>query len=104
MEELLKDEVLKEIRSMGGKMLLHDEVETKPGIFDIVPIWEEVSENDVATPKELYEAVLKDNYHVDYLRVAIVSSRQRAPADIRRTNRRRSRRACRPLCSASLWA
>lgn len=73
MESQLKEEVLKEIRLMGGKMLLHDEVETKPGVYDIIPIWEEVSENDVMTPKELYQQVMREDYHVDYFRVAIVS-------------------------------
>ncbi|RSH87875.1 uncharacterized protein EHS24_000393 [Apiotrichum porosum] len=80
MESQLKEEVLKEIRLMGGKMLLHDEVETKPGVYDIIPIWEEVSENDVMTPKELYQQVMREDYHVDYFRVAITDEQAPLPA------------------------
>jgi len=73
METTLKDDVLKEIREHNGKLLLHDEMETKPGIFEVVPIWEEVDEEDVMTPKELYQRVINESYRVDYLRIAIVS-------------------------------
>lgn len=73
MEETLKQDVLREIRSGDGKLLLHDEVETKPGTYEIIPIWEAVEESDVMTPKELYKMVTDEAYNVDYLRVAVVS-------------------------------
>jgi len=72
MEETLKQDVLREIRSGDGKLLLHDEVETKPGIYEIIPIWEAVEESDVMTPKELYKMVTDEAYNVDYQRVAVV--------------------------------
>jgi hypothetical protein len=73
METQLKEDVLREIRQHDGKLLLHDEMETKPGVFEVVPVWEEVDESDVMTPKELYQRVICESYHVDYLRIAIVS-------------------------------
>lgn len=73
MEQALKQDVLKEIRAGKGRLLLHDEVETKPGNYEIIPIWETLDEKEVMTPRELYEAVVKEQYEVDYLRVAIVS-------------------------------
>lgn len=74
METTLKDDVIREIRAGQGRLLLHDEVETKPGTYEIIPIWEAVDESEVMTPKELYEGVVKEGYKVDYQRVAIVSS------------------------------
>ena len=73
MEEQLKEDVLQEIRRGDGRMLLHDEVETKPGVYEIIPIWETVGEDEVMTPKELYHGVMAEDYQVDYARVAIVS-------------------------------
>lgn len=73
MEVQLKEDILQEIRRGNGRVLLHDEVETKPGCFEIIPIWETVQEDDVMTPREMYEGAIQENYRVDYLRVAIVS-------------------------------
>jgi hypothetical protein len=56
--------------------LKHDEVETKPGAYEIIPIWEAVEESDVMTPKELYEMITKEAYQVDYERVAVVRDLQ----------------------------
>lgn len=80
MEVQLKDDVLKEIKQHGGKMLLHDEMETKPGSYEVVPIWEDVDPKDVMTPRELYEQVISEHYHVDYLRLAITDEQAPLPA------------------------
>jgi hypothetical protein len=92
MEATLKQDVLREIRSGEGKLLLHDEVETKPGIYEIIPIWEAVEESDVMTPKELYKMVTDEAYNVDYQRVAVVSCFAETYPDI--TDRRASSFAC----------
>jgi hypothetical protein len=76
MEQTLKQDVLREIRAGEGRLLLHDEVETKPGAYEIIPIWEAVEESDVMTPKELYEMITKEAYQVDYERVAVVRDLQ----------------------------
>lgn len=78
MENNLKEDVLRELRAGGNKLLLHDEMETKPGTYEIVPIWETIEEKDIMTPRELYEEVIKEKYQVDYLRVAIVSAASQA--------------------------
>ena len=72
MEKALKQDILHEIRRGDGRLLLHDEVENKPGQFEIIPIWETLDERDIMTPRELYDEVIKEGYQVDYLRVAIV--------------------------------
>ena len=73
MEESFKQDVLREVRAGGGRILLHDEVEERPGVFSIIPIWEEVSEEDIMTPRNVFELMVKEGYHVGYDRVAVVS-------------------------------
>lgn len=64
MEENFKRDVLKEVRAGGGRILLHDEVEDRPGVFTIVPIWENVEENDIMTPQQVFESAVKEGYKV----------------------------------------
>ena len=64
MEENFKKDVLREVRAGGGRMLLHDEVEERPGVFSIIPIWEEVSEEDIMTPRNVFELMVKEGYRV----------------------------------------
>lgn len=78
MEQQLKEDVLQELRRGEGRVLLHDEVETKPGNYEIIPIWESVQEDEVMTLKEMYEGVIKEKYQVDYARVAIVGYPRRS--------------------------
>ena len=47
MEENLKRDVIREVRAGEGRILLHDEVEERPGVFSIIPIWEHVEEKDI---------------------------------------------------------
>ena len=57
-------DVLKEARVGGGRILLHDEVEDRPGVFTIVPIWEHVEESDIMTPRGVFEKVASEGYKV----------------------------------------
>lgn len=82
MEEALKRDVLEEIRAGDGRLLLHDEVETKPGTYEIIPIWEAVDASDVMTPKELYQTVTSEAYNVDYQRVAVTDEQAPLPATL----------------------
>lgn len=66
-ERSLKEDVLREVRSKHGKLLLHDELETEPGIFEIVPQWEQVSEEDILTTNEVFELVAKEGFKVRQL-------------------------------------
>ncbi|WWC73457.1 uncharacterized protein I206_107427 [Kwoniella pini CBS 10737] len=79
MEAALKRDVIRELRQGEGRLLLHDEVETKPGVYDIIPIWETLDESEVMTPKELYESVINEGYKVDYVRVAITDEQAPLP-------------------------
>jgi hypothetical protein len=64
MEESFKKDVLRELRAGDGRILLHDEVEERPGVFSLIPIWEEVSEDDIMTPRNVYELMTKEGFHV----------------------------------------
>jgi hypothetical protein len=58
---------------------LHDEVETTPGHFEVVPIWETVDEKDIMTPRELYEQVQSEGYRLDYRRIAVTDEQAPLP-------------------------
>ncbi len=66
MEEKFKSDVIREVQAGNGRILLHDEVEERPGVFSIIPIWEEVSEDDIMTPRNVFELMVKENYRVSY--------------------------------------
>ena len=48
----------------NGRILLHDEIEERPNVFSIVPIWENVSEEDIMTPRDVFELMTKEGYKV----------------------------------------
>ncbi|KAG6902829.1 hypothetical protein C0995_010714 [Termitomyces sp. Mi166 len=65
MEESFKKDVLRELRSSHGRILLHDELEERPGTFSLVPIWETVTENEILTPKDVIDLIKKEGYKTD---------------------------------------
>lgn len=81
MEQSLKQDVIKEIRKYKGRILLHDEtVNESTGKFELFPIWEDVKEEDVLTPKEMYQMVHQEGYQVHYARVAVTDEQAPIPA------------------------
>lgn len=64
MEISLKRDVIKELLGNEGQLLLHDEVEEQPGVFSIIPQWETVSEDDILTPRDVFELMTKEGYKV----------------------------------------
>jgi hypothetical protein len=64
--------VIAELRTYGGRILLH--TEGRDG--QVVPIWEEASESDVSTLKEVFQSK-KDikGVTLHYSRVPITSER-----------------------------
>ncbi|VDC06830.1 unnamed protein product [Peniophora sp. CBMAI 1063] len=80
MEANLKRDVIEEVRAGNGRVLLHDEVEERPGHFAIVPIWETVAEDDIMTPRDVFELMERDGYKIDYGRVAITDEQAPLPA------------------------
>ncbi|THH28320.1 hypothetical protein EUX98_g5857 [Antrodiella citrinella] len=79
MEASLKKDVLREVRAGEGRILLHDEVEERPGVFSIVPIWEHVSESDIMTPRDVFDLMTEEGYNVDYDRVAVTDEQAPLP-------------------------
>jgi len=64
MEENFKKDILRELRKGSGRILLHDEVEERPGVFSIIPIWEVVPEEGIMTPRDVFNLVIKEGYRV----------------------------------------
>lgn len=64
MEESFKKDVLQELGASNGRILLHDEVEERPGVFSIVPLWETVSEDEIMTPRDVFNLMAKEGFKV----------------------------------------
>ncbi len=64
MEIKLKRDVLREVRKNEGRILLHDEVEERPGVFTILPQWEVVAADDILTPRDVFELMAREGYKV----------------------------------------
>ncbi|KAH7925850.1 hypothetical protein BV22DRAFT_1033556 [Leucogyrophana mollusca] len=79
MEERFKKDVLRELRLGRGRILLHDEVEERPGVFSIIPLWETVSEADIMTPRDVFNLMSKEGYKINYDRVAITDEQAPLP-------------------------
>ncbi|RPD74988.1 hypothetical protein L226DRAFT_508637 [Lentinus tigrinus ALCF2SS1-7] len=79
MEDNLKRDVIREVRAGEGRILLHDEVEERPGVFKIIPIWEQVEEKDIMTPRDVYNMMVQEGYKVDYGRVAVTDEQAPLP-------------------------
>jgi hypothetical protein len=80
MENSLKHDLIRELRAGNGRVLVHDEIEDPPGNFTITALWETIAEEDVMTPRDVFELMKSEGYRVDYGRVAIVRPFQ-IPAD-----------------------
>ena len=64
MEDAFKKDVIREVREGQGRILLHDEVEERPNVFTIEPIWEAVTEEDIMTPRDVFQLMTKEGYKV----------------------------------------
>jgi hypothetical protein len=74
MEKRFKKDVLRELKVGNGRILLHDELEERPGVFSVVPLWETVSDDDILTPRDVFEMVAKEGYRVRSLLSHLVLS------------------------------
>ncbi|PPQ89323.1 hypothetical protein CVT25_003160 [Psilocybe cyanescens] len=79
MEQSFKKDIIRELRKGEGRILLHDEVEDRPGVFSIIPIWEVVLEDEIMTPREVFDLVIQHGYRIDYGRVAITDEQAPLP-------------------------
>ncbi|KAI0264344.1 inositol hexakisphosphate-domain-containing protein [Gloeopeniophorella convolvens] len=79
MEESFKRDVLREVHAGNGRILLHDEVEERPNVFSIIPLWENVSEDDIMTPRDVFNMMAREGFRIDYGRVAITDEQAPLP-------------------------
>ncbi|KAK0223506.1 inositol hexakisphosphate-domain-containing protein [Armillaria fumosa] len=79
MEHNFKRDVLRELRAGKGRILLHDEVEERPGVFSIIPLWEEVEEKDILTPRDVFDLMTTEGFKLDYGRIAITDEQAPLP-------------------------
>lgn len=79
MESALQRDLRQEARQRNGRVLLHDEVPNDEGEYLIVPVWETAKDDDILTPKEVYERMRSEGYRVDYARVAITDEQAPVP-------------------------
>ncbi|KAI9265662.1 inositol hexakisphosphate-domain-containing protein [Helicostylum pulchrum] len=73
LEERLKDDVVKEAKSLGGLLLVHQELSDGT----VVPCF--IAADQVQTPRELFEGFKQMNYRLNYFRIPI--SPDQAPED-----------------------
>lgn len=63
MENTLRSDTRREVRRGDGTLLLHDEEEYN-GSFTAIPIWENVKESDIMTPRDVYDSIIQEGYRV----------------------------------------
>ncbi|KAJ1570068.1 hypothetical protein HK096_003163 [Nowakowskiella sp. JEL0078] len=78
METRMKMDIVAELQLYNGRILLHEE-EVNGNNFSIVPVWETVREEDVQTPKEVFQSIKDEGYRVDYLRIPITDEQAPIP-------------------------
>ena len=73
LEERLRDDVVQEVSSFGGRLLLHSE--TSDG--SVIPVWEEVDSQDVCVLKDVMSSHkhLKGGVELAYCRIPITAER-----------------------------
>ncbi|KAG0151897.1 hypothetical protein CROQUDRAFT_36078 [Cronartium quercuum f. sp. fusiforme G11] len=87
MEAALKNDVLNEIREMDGRLLLHDEVEEN-GKFCITAVWETLDENQIMTPREVFDLMKSEGFVVDYARLPVTDEQAPIPGVFSRLEQR----------------
>jgi protein-tyrosine phosphatase len=68
MEKQFKLDVLAEIKRCNNQLLLHEE-RLDGSKFELVPVWETISEGDIQTPLEVYQTIQSSGGNVDYWRI-----------------------------------
>ncbi len=77
-EQKLKQEILKEAKANGGKILLHEE--DKDG--NVKARWVKVDESGVKTTKEVFDDLKKQGYNVDYKRIPVSDEKRPEAKDV----------------------
>ncbi|CAH7666719.1 inositol hexakisphosphate-domain-containing protein [Phakopsora pachyrhizi] len=87
MESALKLDVLNELRSHDGRLLLHDEVEEN-GKFIVTAVWETPKEGDIMTPREVFDLMKSEGFKVDYARLPVTDEQAPIPGVFSRLEKR----------------
>ena len=72
MENRLKDDIISEMESNNGMVLVHEEREGQ-----LVPVW--LAPQHIQTSREVFETLAEQGFHVSYVRIPI--SPEQAPED-----------------------
>ncbi|EJU05109.1 hypothetical protein DACRYDRAFT_93438 [Dacryopinax primogenitus] len=75
----LKKDADRELRQGGGRILLHDELDDGTGNYAVSPMWETVKEDDIMTPRDVFELLVKEGYRVNYARIPITDEQAPLP-------------------------
>eukprot|EP00835_Amoeboradix_gromovi_P005034 NODE_437_length_8620_cov_0.295857.p1 type:complete len:1033 gc:universal NODE_437_length_8620_cov_0.295857:8421-5323(-) len=78
MESNMKIDIQQELVRYGGRVLLHEEVLTDTG-FTINAVWQTITKDDINTPTEMFDRIIKQGYRVDYLRIPITDEQAPIP-------------------------
>ncbi|CCO28893.1 Paladin [Rhizoctonia solani AG-1 IB] len=70
LEDRLKNDIIAEVNSFQGRILLH----TENADGSVVPVWDEADPKDIAVPKEIMSAQI-DKVEIAYTRIPITSER-----------------------------
>ncbi|KAK3150056.1 hypothetical protein QOZ80_3AG0227260 [Eleusine coracana subsp. coracana] len=82
-EARLKEDILSEIRQLGGQLLLHrEEFNAHTNQCSVVGYWEHIDIEDVMTPAEVYNTLSNKGYCIDYKRIPLTREREALAADV----------------------
>lgn len=83
MEARLKEDILAEVTTSGGRMLLHRE-EYNPALnqISVIGYWQNVLLDDIKTPAEVYVGLKNECYNIEYRRIPLTREREALPTDI----------------------
>lgn len=83
MEARMKDDILSEIKQCGGRILLHrEEFNPISEHSTVIGYWENVSEDGVKTPAEVYDNLNDEGYNCHYRRIPLTREREALARDV----------------------
>jgi hypothetical protein len=82
-ETRLKEDILSEIKQLGGQLLLHqEEFNATTNQCSVVGYWEHIDMEDVMTPAEVYNMLSNKGYCIDYKRIPLTRESEALAADV----------------------
>jgi len=82
-ETRLKEDILSEIKQLGGRLLLHqEEFNAATNQCSVVGYWQHIDREDVMTPAEVYSTLRDKGYCIDYKRIPLTREREALAADV----------------------